>query len=83
MSFVVCVCVCSVTKLYLTLCSLMDCSLPGSSIHGILQARILGWVAISYSRGSSLLQGIFQERNLHLLHWQADNLSLSHLSFVA
>ena len=30
----------------------MDCSLPGSSIHGILQARILEWVAISFSRGS-------------------------------
>ena len=32
---------------------LMDCSLPGSSVHGILQARILEWVAISFSRGSS------------------------------
>ena len=32
---------------------LMDCSLPGSSLHGILQARILEWVAISFSRGSS------------------------------
>ena len=31
----------------------MDCSLPGPSIHGILQARILQWVAISFSRGSS------------------------------
>ena len=31
----------------------MDCSPPGSSVHGILQARILEWVAISYSRGSS------------------------------
>ena len=31
----------------------MDCSLPGSSLHGILQARILEWVAISFSRGSS------------------------------
>ena len=31
----------------------MDCSPPGSSIHGILQARILDWVAISFSRGSS------------------------------
>ena len=31
----------------------MDCSLPGSSVHGILQARILEWVAISFSRGSS------------------------------
>ena len=31
----------------------MDCSLPGSSIHGILQARILEWVAISFSRDLS------------------------------
>ena len=37
----------------LTLCDPMDCSPPGSSVHGILQARILGWVAISLSRGSS------------------------------
>ena len=37
----------------LTLCDPMDCSLPGSSVHGILQARILEWVAISLSRGSS------------------------------
>ena len=36
-----------------TLCDPMDCSLPGSSVHGILQARILEWVAISFSRGSS------------------------------
>ena len=35
------------------LCSSMDCSLPGSSVHGISQARILGWVAIPFSRGSS------------------------------
>ena len=33
-------------------CNPMDCSLPGSSVHGILQGRILAWVAISYSRGS-------------------------------
>ena len=31
----------------------MNCSLPGSPVHGILQARILEWVAISFSRGSS------------------------------
>ena len=45
------------------LCDLMDCNLPGSSVHGILQARILQWVAISSS------QGIFptQESKLHLL----------------
>ena len=37
----------------LTLCDPMDCSLPGSSVHGIFQARVLEWVAISFSRGSS------------------------------
>ena len=36
-----------------TLCDPMDCSPPGSSVHGILQARILEWVVISFSRGSS------------------------------
>ena len=35
------------------LCSPMNCSPPGSSVHGIFQARILEWVSISYSRGSS------------------------------
>ena len=34
----------------------MDCSLPGSSIHGIFQARVLEWVAVSFSRGSSRLR---------------------------
>ena len=38
---------------YVTLCDLMDYSLPGSAVHGIFQARILEWVAISFSRGSS------------------------------
>ena len=37
----------------LTLCDPMDCSLPGSSVRGIFQARVLEWVAISFSRGSS------------------------------
>ena len=36
-----------------TLCDPMDCNPPGSSVHGIFQARILGWTAISSSRGSS------------------------------
>ena len=35
------------------LCDPVDCSLPGSSVHGILQARILEWVAIPFTRGSS------------------------------
>ena len=42
-----------VTQLCLTLCDPMDCSLPGSSIYGIFQARILEWVSISFSSGSS------------------------------
>ena len=42
-----------VTLLHLTLCSPMDCNPPGSSVHGILQARILEWVAVPFSRGSS------------------------------
>ena len=37
----------------LTLCDPMDCSLPGSSMHGIFQARVQEWVAIAFSRGSS------------------------------
>ena len=38
-----------VAQLCLTLCNPMDCSLPDSSVHGILQARILEWVAIFFS----------------------------------
>ena len=42
-----------VTQSCLTLCDPMDCSLPGSSVHGILQARVLEWGATFFSRGSS------------------------------
>ena len=42
-----------VAQSYLALCDPMDCSSPGSSVRGISQARILEWVAISFSRGSS------------------------------
>ena len=45
-----------VTKLCPTLHNPMDCSPPGSSDHGILQARILEWVAISFSQGFSTLR---------------------------
>ena len=44
---------CLVTKSCPTLCHSMDCSPPGSSVHGISQARLLVWVTISFSRGSS------------------------------
>ena len=58
-----CVRACSVAKSYPTLCNPMDYSLPGSSVHGILQARILEWVAMCSSRGSSQ-------------HWQVGSLPL-------
>ena len=44
---------CSVAQSCLILCNLIDCSPPGSSVHGISQARILEWVAIAFFRGSS------------------------------
>jgi len=54
-----------VTQSSPTLYNPMDCSLPGSSVHGILQARILEWVAISFSRGSS---------------WSRDQTQVSHIA---
>ena len=66
------VCCCLVAKLCPTLCNLTDCSLLGSSVFGILQARILEWVAISFPRVSS------QPKNqTRILHWQADSLPLA------
>ena len=50
-------CLCMCVQSCPTLCNPVDCSLPGSSVHGIFQAKLLGWVAISYSRGSSHPQG--------------------------
>ena len=57
----------------LTLCDPMDCSPPRSSVHGILQARILEWVPVPSSRAS------LQPRdgtNSRLQHWQSDSLQL-------
>ena len=42
-----------VAQLCLLFCDPMDCSLPDSSVHGVLQARILEWIAIPFSRESS------------------------------
>ena len=58
----------------MSLCDPMDCSLPGSSVYGIPQTRILEWVA--------LLQGIFLTQGLNscllcLLHWQVGSLPLA------
>ena len=56
-----------VAQLCPTLCDPMDCGLPGSSVHGILQARILKWVGYHF-----LLQGIFPTQGLNpgLPHWR-------------
>ena len=65
-----CVCVCSLSRVWL--CDPMDCSLPGSSVHGILQARILEWFAISSSRESSWPRGpthVFCIGRQILYHW--------------
>ena len=62
-----CVCV-SVTQSCPTLCDPMDCSPPGSSVRGILQARTLEWVAILYSRGS------FPPRDWTRVSWIAGRL---------
>ena len=70
-------CCCSVTKSCQFFCDLVDCSPPGSSVHGTSQARIPEWVATSFYRGIFPTHG----SNLHLqclLLWQANSLPLSH-----
>ena len=68
-------CMCAKSlQLCLTLCDPMDCSPPGSSVHGILQAKILEWVAVPFSRASSQPQG----SNLGLPHCRQMLYHLSH-----
>ena len=57
----------------LILCNPMECSPPGSSVHGISQARTLEGVAISFSRGLS--DPGTEPRPLRSLHWQAESLT--------
>ena len=59
----------------LTLCDPTDYSPPGSSVHGILQARILEWIAILVLQGVFLIQGL-NLCLLYLLHWRAGSSSL-------
>ena len=74
--FPVCMCVfLLVTQSYVTLCDPMDCILPGSSVHEILQARILEWVVIPFSRGSSPPRDL---PTLGLLHCRQILYHLSH-----
>ena len=74
MNMLTCMCAKSL-RLCLTLYDSIDFSLPGSSLHGILQARILEWTAVPSTRGSS--QSRVQTRILPLLLWQAGSLPLS------
>ena len=60
---------------FLTLCDPIDQSPPGSSVHGTLQARILEWVAVSSSRGSSQPRDRTHASYVYL-HWQAGSLPL-------
>ena len=68
------ICCCSVAKSWLTPCDPVDCSPPGSSLHGDSPGKNTG-VGCHF-----LLQGTFldEESNLNLLHWQAGSLPLSH-----
>ena len=58
-------CCCSVTKSCLTVCDPMDYSPPNSSVHGISQARILEWVAISFSNDTKILTQLFYVKKTH------------------
>ena len=69
-------CECSFAK-SVWLCNPKDCSLPGSSVHGIFQARILKWLPLP-SPGD-LLDPEIEPCLSHLLHWQADSLPMHHL----
>ena len=62
-----------VSKSFPMFCNPMDCRPPGSSVHGISQARILEWIAIFFSRGSSQPRTETMSPVL-----QVDSLSLSH-----
>ena len=66
-----CCCYCLVTRSCPTHFNPMNCSPPGFSVHGISQARILEWVAMPSSRGSS--QPRIESASLH---WQVDSLPL-------
>ena len=62
--------VCSVTQSCPAVCDPVDCSLPGSSVHGIFRARKLGWVPISFSRASFyLLYPYSVPLNGYLTYW--------------
>ena len=78
-----------VTQSFPTLCNPMDCSPPGSSVHGILQAQILEWLPIPFSRGIFPTQGsnpcvlLCRQILYHLSHQIRSDQSLSHVRLFA
>ena len=77
-----CVCVCPVAQSCPTLCDSMDCSPPGSSVHGIFQARIQEWVDIFYSRESSWPRDLIGRWILyHQATWEATSIHCSICKF--
>ena len=74
-SFSVCFMCAKSLQWCLTLCNPMDCTLPGFSVHKISQARILEWVAMPFSRGSSPPRD-GTHVSLCFLHWQGGSLTL-------
>ena len=84
-----CTLCCMVTKSCLTLSDPMDCSMPGSTVHGIFQARIMEWVALSFSRGSSQprYQTCISCTGMWILHhgatWASEKGMATHSSIVA
>ena len=67
-----------VAQLCLTLRDPMDCSLPGSSIHGIFQARVLEWVAIAFSDGPARASQMRVTQELSKYHLTCEALLKSH-----
>ena len=76
---------CLVAQLCRTLCNPLDCSLSGSSVHGISQARILEWVAISLSRGTSRSRDqtwVSRIGRWILYHWATWIAHLAHTKYL-
>ena len=66
---------CMLSHFSLTLCNPMECGPPGSSVHGIFQARMLEWIAMPSSRRSSKSMDQTLVSYIYV-HWQADSLPL-------
>ena len=69
-----------VSQLCLTLCDPMDCSLPGSSVHGIFQARVLEWGSIAFSQVHTTMHQIGKEHEFTVQRREIYLISCNNLS---